>query len=164
MRHLKQKGFVYVFIMLLCGVFASCGTSKVAISKGVYSKNVPITIVKSGDDPVGAVEELQFLLKENGYKVMSYSAVKQKFNINTDYDSSSTSISMYHSTTFNSCYIMELNYTHEWDLGGYYFWKCFVTISDLKSGELIMSSRFNGYKRVSTVLENLVDEITKVIE
>lgn len=155
-----------VTYILLTFIISSCGALNVYVNTDTtYTKDTPITIAQSKDDKTGTLGELSSLLHSNGYKLMSYAAAKKAFNL----DSSFTDNRNYHSeltntTQFRSCYILQTNYTYEWELTQCYYHSFSATITDLVSGEVVMTANFRGYNSVSSVLEQLVTEMNKVIQ
>ena len=127
-----------------------------------YSRKNPITIV-SPQDNSGTMGELQFLLQSNGYKLMSYSAAKKAINLDTEYGDDNTHQEITNTTSFNSAYVLELNYNYEWELR-YVYTTFSATITDLRSGEIIMTANFRGEKSCRSVLEDMVSQMNKVIK
>ena len=154
-----------LFVILVAAVLlSSCGALNVTVNHDMaYKRSTPITILQSKDDATGTLGELQFLLKSNGYKLMSYTAAKKAFTVDAEAQSNSAHVEFANTTTLNSCYVLEYDYTYTWDVGGYYYGSFYATITDLVSGEMIMSANFRGYKPVRAVLNELITKMNSVI-
>ena len=132
--------------------------------ESTYTKKNPITINKSLDDDSGTLGELQFLLQSNGYKLMSYGAAKKALNLDTQSQNGTFHGEITNSTTFNSVYVLDLNYSHYWDALYYAYTNFSATITDLKTGEIVMTAHFRGDKSVQAVLKELVTKMNSVIK
>ena len=163
---MKKVKTMFVLLLIVSGflLFSSCGTMQVYVSHdSTYSRNNPITITNTSDVS-GTLGQLQFLLQSNGYKIMSMSAAKKALNLDASYDNSSSHHEITNTTTVNSVYVLEMNYTYYYD-AFYYAYRSFsATITDLRSGEIIMTANFRGDKSVDAVLNELVREMNKVIK
>lgn len=145
-------------------LLSSCGALNVVVNNDTaYKRSTPITILDNEDDASGTLGELQFLLKSNGYKLMSYTAAKKAFTVDAEVQSNSAHAEFTNTTTLNSCYVLEYDYAYTWDVGGYYYASFYATITDLVSGEMIMSANFRGYKPVRAVLNELINKMNSVI-
>ena len=150
-------------IIALLFILTSCGSTKVYVNQdSTYSNKNPITIVAPQDES-GTMGELQFLLQSNGYKLMSYSAAKKALNLDTEYKDDSTHKELTNTTSFNSAYVLELHYNYEWELR-YVYTTFSATITDLRSGEIVMTANFRGEKSCRSVLESLVKKMNEVIK
>lgn len=143
---------------------SSCGSVRVFVNEEhTYSKKNPITINLSTNDKSGALGELQFLLKSNGYKLMSYGSAKKSLNLDSQYNISSTHNEITYTKEFNSIYLMDIDFTyHNNDV--YYYRTFTATITDLRTGEIIMTANFRGYKLCKFVLQEFVNELNKIIK
>lgn len=156
-----MKKLIPILTLLL--LLTSCGSMKVYVNNdSTYSRKNPITIVAPQDES-GTVGELQFLLQSNGYKLMSYSAAKKAINLDTEYGDNTTHKELTNTTSFNSAYVLELNYNFHWDLR-YVYTTFSATITDLRSSEIIMTANFRGDKGCRAVLEELVKKMNAVIK
>jgi len=158
---MKTKVLFFLSILL----FSSCGSVRVYINEdNTYSRKNPITINLSENDASGTLGELQFLLKSNGYKLMSYGTAKKALNLDSQYGSSSTHNEMTFTKEFNSIYLMDVDYTYYYDLIYYAYTNFTATITDLRTGEIIMTANFRGDKSCRAVLRELVENLNKVIK
>ena len=144
---------------------SSCGSVRVYVNEEhTYSRKNPITINQSGDDVTGTLGELQFLLKSNGYKLMSYGSAKKALNLDSEDESSSTHNEITYTKEFNSIYLMDIDYTYYYDTFYYAYRSFTATITDLRTGEIIMTAYFRGDKSCRAVLAEFVDNLNKVIK
>lgn len=158
---------VRIISLLVCIVvimFSSCGTMQVYVSQdSTYSRKNPITITNSSDVS-GTLGQLQFLLQSNGYRLMSLSAAKKALNLDASYNNNDSHHELTNTTTVNSVYVLEMDYTYYFD-SFYYAYRSFsATITDLRSGEIIMTASFRGDKSVNAVLNEFVREMNKIIK
>lgn len=143
---------------------SSCGTMQVYVNQdSTYSRKNPITITNTSDVS-GTLGQLQYLLQSNGYKLMSLSAAKKALNLDVSNNSNSSHAEITRTTTVNSVYVLEMNYTYYWDMFYYSYTSFSATITDLVTGEIIMTSNFRGDKSVNAVLNEFVREMNKVIK
>jgi len=153
------------FIMGILAVFTSCGTMNVFVNPdSTYSKKNPITINQSSDDASGTLGELQFLLQSNGYKLMSYGAAKKALNLDTESNDQSFHGEITNTVSFNSVYVIDLNYTYYYDMLYYAYRSFSATITDLKTGEIVMTANFRGDRSCRSVLKELVGKMNTVIK
>lgn len=165
LEKITTSKYILLFTAILCFVLSSCGTMKVYVNQETtYSKKNPITINQSSDDNSGTLGELQFLLQSNGYKLMSYGAAKKALNLDTESQTETFHGEITNTTTFNSVYVLDLNYSYTWDLGGYYYTNFSANITDLETTEIVMTANFRGYKTCKAVLKDLVTKMNKVIK
>ena len=144
---------------------SSCGSMRVFVNEEhTYSRKNPITINLSTDDETGTLGELQFLLKSNGYKLMSYGSAKKALNLDSQYQNSSTHNEITYSKEFNSIYLMDIDYSYYYDVFYYAYRSFTATITDLRSGEIIMTANFRGDKGCRAVLKEFVDKLNKIIK
>lgn len=156
-----MKKLISILTLLL--LLTSCGSMKVYVNHdSTYSRKNPITIV-APQDKSGTIGELQFLLQSNGYKLMSYSAAKKALNLDSEYDDNKSHQELTNTISFNSAYVLELNYNYDWDLR-YIYNNFSANITDLRTGEIVMSASFRGEKGCKSVLEDLVEQMNKVIK
>lgn len=161
----KVKQFVATLLIIAVAIsMHSCGTMQVYVNNdATYSRKNPITI-KNSSDETGALGQLQYLLQSNGYRLMSMSAAKKALNLDTIKNNNSSHSEITHTTTVNSVYVLEMHYTYFYDIFYYGFYSFSATITDLVSGEIIMTSNFRGEKSVNAVLNEFVREMNKVIK
>lgn len=153
------------FIASILLVFTSCGTMNVFVNPdSTYSKKNPITINQSSDDASGTIGELQFLLQSNGYKLMSYGAAKKALNLDTESNSESFHGEITNTVSFKSVYVIDLNYTYYYDMLYYAYRSFSATITDLKTGEIVMTANFRGDRSCRSVLNELVSKMNTVIK
>ena len=154
-----------IFILSIFLIFSSCGTMNVFVNTdSTYSKKNPITINQSSDDPSGTLGELQFLLQSNGYKLMSYGVAKKALNLDTESKNESFHGEITNTVSFNSVYVVDLNYTYYYDMLYYAYRSFSATITDLKTGEIVMTANFRGDKSCRAVLKELVAKMNSVIK
>lgn len=163
-----MKRYIKLSILLaMATLFSSCATMSVYVNRdSSFSKKNPITI-NNESDLSGALGELQFALQSNGYRIMSMDAAKKAINFDTNSTGSSTHSEMTSTTTFNSAYVIRMNYAYYQDINGYCFKSFSATITDLVSGEIIMTSKMNPgltFPTVSYTINQLVQEMNKVIK
>lgn len=152
------------FIGIIAVLLYSCGTMQVYVNNdATYSRKNPITITNSSDE-TGALGQLQYLLQSNGYRLMSMSAAKKALNLDMTKNNNSSHSEITHTTTVNSVYVLEMHYTYFYDIFYYGFYSFSATITDLVTGEIIMTSNFRGEKSVNAVLNEFVREMNKVIK
>jgi hypothetical protein len=162
---ISKYGLLITYITSISCLLLSCGSMRVYVNQDtIYSRKNPITINQSSDDNSGTLGELQFLLQSNGYKLMSYGAAKKAFNLDSQTQSGSYHGEITNTTTFNSIYVMDLNYSYYYDLLYWAYTSFSATITDLKSGEIIMTANFRGDKSVRAVLNELVKKMNAVIK
>lgn len=160
---LKSLSIVFS-ILLLSILMSSCGTMQVYVNQdSTYSRKNPITITNSSD-VTGTLGELQFQLQSNGYKLMSLSAAKKALNYDSQQGENNYHSEITNTTTFNSVYVLEMHYSYFWDSFYYAIINFSATITDLSSGEIIMTANFKGQKGVNGVVSDLVREMNKVIK
>ncbi len=165
MKTITKNRFALIFTISLSCIMSSCGTMKVFVNQeSTYSKKNPITINQVPDDNSGTLGELQYLLQSNGYKLMSYGAAKKALNLDTENQNNSFHGEITNTTSFNSVYVLDLNYSYTGDLGGYYYYNFSATITNLKTGEIVMTANFSGYKTCQAVLKELVAKMNTVIK
>ena len=141
----------------------SCGSVKVYVAPGEYSRKNPITL-DAHTDACGVVGDLQFEMQSNGYKLISLTAAKKAVNFDSD-----TKDNSYHSertatTTFKSAYIMEIDYDCFYDLPVYRMLRFKANITDLTNGEIVMTASYSGLKKTTRVVRKIVSEMNKVIK
>jgi hypothetical protein len=160
-----KNALTLIFAISLCCILSSCGTMNVFVNQeSTYSKKNPITINKSSDDKSGTLGELQFLLQSNGYKLMSYGAAKKALNLDTESNNESFHGEITNTVSFNSVYVIDLNYTYYYDML-YYAYRTFsASITDLETGEIIMTANFRGDRSCRSVLNELVNKMNSVIK
>ncbi|MDR2407429.1 MAG: hypothetical protein LBE13_04870, partial [Bacteroidales bacterium] len=136
----------------------SCGTMRVYVNPdATYSRKTPITIINNrhADNGTGTLGELQFLLQSNGYKLISYSTAKKALNLDTESRDDAFHGEITNSTTFNAAYVLDLNYSYYYDVFYWAYTNFSATITDLRTGEIIMTANFRGNKSVRLVLNEL---------
>lgn len=169
------KKMIFALTISVIAIFcSSCGTTmKVAVNpNSSYSKNNPITIIDESkySEKTGALGELEYLLQSNGYNLMSMDAAKKAMNIDEtedlDENHSEKHKELTHTTTYKSVYVLKMQYNSTIGTfnNNYYFLNLSVTITDLATGELVMTSHFRGNKKIQIVLKKLVQEMNKVIK
>lgn len=156
---------IYYFCFITCMlILSSCGSMRVYTNPSSnYTRKTPITINLSHNDESGTLGELQFLLQSNGYKLMSLAAAKKSLNLDSNYDIHNFHSEITNTTTFNSMYVLDINYSYYYDLFYYAYTNFSATITDLSTGEIIMTANFRGDKSVRSVLNELVQKMNKVI-
>ena len=60
-------------------------------------------------------------------------------------------------------YVLDINYSYYYDLFHNAYTNFSATITDLSTGEIIMTATFRGNKSVRSVLNELVQKMNKVI-
>ncbi|MBQ2779327.1 MAG: hypothetical protein IJF46_06100 [Bacteroidaceae bacterium] len=152
-------------LLMLSTLLISCGSVKVHVNNDhTYSRKTPITINKAFNDDSDALGELQYLLQSNGYKLMSYGSAKKAFNLDSNYGQSHEHSEITYTHEFNSLYILDLDYDYYFDLFYYAFTRFSATITDLRSGEIIMTAHFRGDKSCKAVLKEFVNKLNSVIK
>ncbi|GHT02399.1 hypothetical protein AGMMS49525_05820 [Bacteroidia bacterium] len=161
----RKNGLLMLMFVTSIVVLSSCGSMRVYVNQdATYSRKNPITINQSSDDNSGTLGELQFLLQSNGYKLMSYGAAKKALNLDSQSESGSYHGEITNTTTFNSVYVMDINYSYYYDVFYWAYTSFSATITDLKTGEIIMTANFRGDKSVRSVLSELVQKMNVVIK
>jgi hypothetical protein len=165
MKKKCKYGLAILMFVSISYLLSSCGSMRVYVNQDTtYSRKNPITINQSSDDESGTLGELQFLLQSNGYKLMSYGAAKKAFNLDSQSESGSYHGEITNTTTFNSVYVMDINYSYYYDVFYWAYTSFSATITDLKTGEIIMTANFRGDKSVRAVLSELVQKMNAVIK
>jgi len=145
--------------------FSSCGTMKVHVNQeATYSRKNPITINLPSDDKCGTLGELQFLLQSNGYKLMSYGAAKKALNLDSESGSDSYHGEVASTITFKSAYVMDINNLCYFDGLAWAYNSFSANITDIVTGEIIMTANFRGDRYVGSVLNELVQKMNNVIK
>jgi hypothetical protein len=155
-----------ILTIIVSLLITSCGTTNVYVNhNSTYTRSNPITIITE-DDRSGALGELQYQLLSNGYKLISLSTAKKALNLDTESSSSTFHAEVTNTTTFKTAYVLEYHYSayHDPFLMQYRFAQFSASITDLVSGEIIMTARFSGDKSVQNVISELVMEMNKVIK
>lgn len=154
---------VATFSLILFSL-TSCGTLEVAVDpKTSFSRENPITIVNSQKRNVASLGYLQYLLKENGYKLISYDVAEKTINIDTstNYDKSHQTVS--NGINYKSAYVLKYDfvpYKSDDDI----FEQFSATLTDLTSGEIIMSAHITGTMDIHDSLEQLVYHINSFVK
>ena len=91
---------------------------------------------------------------------MSYSAAKKSLNID---DVSNTRTELTNTVAFNSIYVLDLDYTYYYDVFYFAYRNFSATITDMRTGEIIMTANFRGDKGCRAVLNELINKMNKVI-
>ncbi len=163
-----NKLFKVSILLIMTTLFSSCATMSVYVNQDTsFSKKNPVTIYNTSDLS-GALGELQFALQSNGYRIMSLDAAKKALNLDTSTSGSSTHSEITSTTTVNSVYVIKMDYVYYQDINGYCFKSFSATITDLETGEIIMTSKLNNngltFPTVSYTINQLVQEMNKVIK
>lgn len=154
-----------LFLCLTSLLLISCGSVKVHVNTdNSYSRKNPITINQASDDASGTLGELQYLLQSNGYRLMSYGAAKKAFNLDSNHNYQSQHSEITYTKEFNSVYVMEIDYSYYYDLFYYAFTRFSATITDLESGEIIMTAHFRGDKSCKAVLNEFIKKLNSIIK
>ncbi len=95
---------------------------------------------------------------------MSYGSAKKAFNLDSNYGQSSQHNEFTYTQEFNSLYILDLDYHYYYDVFYYAFTRFTATITDLRSGEIIMTAHFRGDKSCKAVLKEFVKKLNSVIK
>jgi len=160
-----MSNFKHLFYTIIFFAVTSCGSMKVYVNQdSSYSRKNPITINLDSDDMSGTLGELQFQLQSNGYKLMSYGSAQKALNLDKKVDDDSTHSEISNTITFNSIYVMNVNYTYYYDAFFYAYRSFSATISDLRTGEIIMTANFRGDKSCRAVIKNLVIKMNEIIK
>lgn len=155
----------YVVAVLLASILTSCGSMRVYINHdSTYSRKNPITIINPSSDATGTQGELQYLLQSNGYKLISPMVATKSLNYDSqsEYDSYHGEVTK--TTTYKTVYVLEYDYSYYYDLSWYSYTTFSATITDLRTGEIIMTANFRGDKSVRSVLNSLVNKMNQVIK
>lgn len=161
-----MKYFRSILLITISLFITSCGTMNVYVNHdSTYTRSNPITIIQSHDES-GVLGELQFQLQSNGYKLMSLSAAKKALNLDTESSDNSFHAEFTNTTSFKSSYVLEPHYSCYMDLFTlqYWFTNFSATITDLVTGEIIMTATFSGDRPVKTVISEFIKEMNKVIK
>ncbi|MDR3286598.1 MAG: hypothetical protein LBT27_04070 [Prevotellaceae bacterium] len=167
MEKYKKNIFVLILSSTIFFVLSSCGTMKVHVNKdNTYSRTNPITINRYSDDETGSLGELQFLLQSNGYRLMSYHAAKQALNFDSQRQSGTYHGEITNTTTVKSVYVLDFTYSYYYEMYlSYYKYSSFsASITDLRTGEIIMTATFRGKKGCRAVLKEFVNKMNTVIK
>lgn len=160
-----MRKMTFILYMLPFWLVVSCGSMRVYVNEdSTYSRKNPITINIPSDDNSGTLGELQFQLQSNGYKLMSYGAAKKALNLDSKSEKDSTHGEITNSITFNSIYVLDVNYTYYYDSFFFAYRSFSATISDLKTGEIVMTANFRGDKACRAVIRDLVTKMNEVIK
>ena len=164
-KSISKLALTVAFGLAMSLTFSSCGTMKVHVNQeATYSRKNPITINLPSDDKCGTLGELQFLLQSNGYKLMSYTAAKKALNLDSESGSDSYHGEVSSTTIFKSAYVMDINNLCYFDGFAWAYNSFSANITDLVTGEIIMTANFRGDRYVSSVLSELVKKMNTVIK
>lgn len=156
---------LFVVIFLLAG----CETFMFSAKPGTrFTRQSSITVVGEDDDS-GTVGELNYLLLQKGFNVISYSTAKHatKYNDRVSGSNSINSMSdaeIYAVKELNSMYALELTYTYELNtLLGAFYNSFSARVVDLETGEVIVTASSRG-DTVRSVLRNFVNQLSQHVE
>lgn len=139
---------------------SSCGTVKIYSNpESEFNKKTPITINLESDDKSGTLGELQFLLKSKGYNVLSYNSAKKYLSLDVNKEKENIHGVIVGNKEFKSLYILNVDYTYYWDVFYYSYTSFSATITDLVSGEIIMTANFRGDRNCGAVLNEFVEKM-----
>lgn len=155
--------FIVLFFLLL---ITSCGSAlNVYVKNGTeFNKKSSITVV-GGDDKTGTKGKLEYLLLSNGFNIVSEStartAIKHKEKLQyTNEINNKLKSETYSVKEFNSTYVLELNYTYD-DDGGWCYDTFYAKVTDVNTGEVVLTATFSGSEYVTSVLNELVDKMNQ---
>lgn len=160
---------IILIILFFSFLFISCGSVNVFVKPGTtFSKQTTITII-GGDDASNTKGELEFLLLSKGFNIVSEStaktAVRYKDRIKgSDRFNNEFNAEVYSIKELNSIYAMETNYSYYYDVFYYAYRRFSARVTDLNTGEIVLTVSFSGDRSVSSVLEDLVNQIDALVK
>ncbi|WP_138430912.1 hypothetical protein [Fodinibius saliphilus] len=160
-----RQSIIYLSLILF---LSSCGSVSLTTKPGVeISRDATLTIA-ANEDQTGTVGQLNHLLLEKGFNIMSYStakkAIKKKHEISGSGSTVKVDSESYSVSQLNSVYALELNYRWSYDaLSGYRYLNFSARIIDLNTKELVMSASFRGDRSVQRVLETFTTKLSQEI-
>jgi len=164
MKYLKQ-----LFLFLLIFLITSCGSVNVFVKPGTtFTKQTTITIV-GGDDGSNTKGQLEFLLLSKGFNIVSESTAKtairykDKLKGNDRYNNEFNA-EVYSIKELNSIYAMETNYTYYYDVFYYAYRNFTARIMDLNTGEIVLTVNFSGDRSISSVLDDLANQLAALVK
>ena len=168
-----MKNITIIFFSAL--ILIGCGSVKVMVKPNTnFSGNSTITI-SAARDPIAVQGKLEHLFLSRGYEVVSEivarDRIKYQDNIENKITSpnqtipekSSAEASLERVKEFKSAYVLKFKYSAYWDVFYYSFEEFSASIVDLSTGEIVTTVLFSGDRSVDSVLEELVEKISKIM-
>lgn len=158
-----------ISLILLMFFITSCGTVNVFVKPGTsFSRQTTITII-GGDDRSNTKGQLEFLLLSRNFNIVSESTAKTAIRYKdklkgSDRYNNEFNAEVYSIKELNSIYAMETNYTYYYDVFYYAYRNFTAKVTDLNAGEIILTVNFSGSRSVSSVLEDLADQLSALVK
>lgn len=158
-----------LIVILLLLALSSCGAVRLSVKDNAkFTKNTTVTVA-ANDDQSGSVGELNQLLFEYGFNVVSYSTAKKAIQYKdeikgSDPNNSRFEAEIYSVRELNSVYAIELDYTYYYDVFYYSYRSFSARVIDLNTGQIVASANFRGDRSVSGVLEDFAEQLAARIK
>ncbi|MBU0568129.1 hypothetical protein KKC52_08800 [bacterium] len=174
-----------VLLVLLLFVLVSCGTVNVAIKPNTtFTKQGTITVVVESTDPIGVQGNLEHLLLEKGFEVVSQVVAEEKVKLQSESEGgvlakgksnedqytavvvgkSLSEQAVSRIRELKSTYILRFKYHSYWDVFYWAFTTFNATVVDLRTGEVVASVNFSGDRSANSVLEEFINKLTATIK
>ena len=160
MRTKKVSLMFFVFLLLL----TSCGALNVYVKSGTtFTRRTTITVIGE-EHASGTKGQIEHLLLVKGFNIVSEStaktAIKYKEKITlSDQNNSELSAEVYSIKELNSIYALEIHYSSYYDAFYWGYDTFSAKITDLNTGEVVLTANFSGKRSVNSVLNELADKI-----
>lgn len=161
-----MKYTLLFFIIILFGCAPQYSVTKRPEFKLV--KGSTITVVSKNYDYANVQGEIEHILLEKGFNVVSEEVVKKSIEIDENYELNKSSISgktsIYNQTALKSVYMLTFTYSTRADIPhGRAFTNFTGRIVELISGKLVASLRFSqgdfGSTSIPMALQNMLSEL-----
>jgi len=155
-----------IFFLLL---LSSCGTLNVHIKPGTtFTKSTTITVI-GVEDNTGTKGQIEHLLLVEGFHIVSEltakTAIKYKDKLKGSDDiNTELSAEVYSIKELNSIYALEFHYTYYWEMFYWSYRRFSAKVTDLNTGEIVLTAHFSGDRSVNSVLNELVTRIDSQVK
>lgn len=165
-----NKNTILTAVAFACLLLASCGTVKSKKEPDFhFNKQTTFTINYQAreDDKSNTVKDLEYVLTQNGFNVVSIhnaeKAVNHPNEILLTKDKKQT-LEMYSVKDLNSVYSIELNYSYYYDVFYYSYTDFYARIADIYTDKTVMVVTFKGDKSIKTVLKKIGELLAKEVK
>ena len=146
-------------------ILVSCGTVTVNTTDDHKIYKTDGIVIIAPNDPTGAGGELEFLLIERGFRVISANVgsvttrTESTQEIGEKGASATTREISETAREVNARYLAELSYRYYYDVLYWAFTNFYLKVTDLDSGEIILTASFSGDRSVRAVLQRVADQL-----